>query len=87
MSLTPESPESAVKQLIDAAQNNKSISAYKAIRFLLDCDLDTAKAVYQAAHTAKSDKDYPAYHVGFYDGVCSVDGPPSEETPIFHSER
>ena len=88
MSLTPESPEEAVKQLIDAAQNNKSISAYKAIQFLLGCDLDAAKAAYREARTDKSDKDYPAYHVGFFDGVCSVDGPPSEDNNhIKHSER
>jgi hypothetical protein len=86
---TPESPEAAVKQLVDAAQNSKPIMAYKAIRYLLGCDLETAKAVYREARTEKSDKDYPAYYVGFYDGVCSVDGPPSEEdpNPIQHSER
>lgn len=85
--LTPESPEAAVRQLIDAAQNSRPIAAYKAVQYLLNCDLDTAKAVYRESLTEKSDKDYPAYHVGFYDGVCSVDGPPSEATPIQHSER
>jgi hypothetical protein len=79
----PESKVAAVRQLIDASQDDKRIHAYKAVMYLLDCDVETAKAVVKESWIEPEKR--LSWSRAFYEGFSR--GDEGTETPIQHSER